>query len=305
MLAAAYRTGLVPQHLHGRTQHKTLQARLSEDIIERRDQSAFFRTAPGRFFLREFLADTTISEEYRQPVPTRRRIRELIRGPALAISQGILDRFIDDNIVIDPNKIYGVLRSGSYYYGDPRIKDDSSVFVRSFVCVIRDSHVLTYRTGAYRENRDTFTSKRSIGFSTLVNIDEHTLFNMKDLGIVDSGVRAAKIDLDIPDISTGGGVSASLNYFVWIRQNVAPGDLLAIVTLECPAWFEPVRRRLALNDLSWLDTSKAVNNIDDFDPWSKFVLLSRYKANLGHYAEVETQSSLSRPAQQRLHKVPT
>src|SRR3954451_24786115 len=85
ILAAACRSGLVPPHLFGKTQHKTLQARVSEDIIARREHSPFFRTAPGRFFLREFLADTSISEEFRRPVPTRRRIRELIRGPALAI----------------------------------------------------------------------------------------------------------------------------------------------------------------------------------------------------------------------------
>ncbi len=52
MLVAAYRHNIVPSHLFGRTQHKTLGARLSKDILERREKSAFFRTAPGRFFLR-------------------------------------------------------------------------------------------------------------------------------------------------------------------------------------------------------------------------------------------------------------
>jgi HB1, ASXL, restriction endonuclease HTH domain len=59
ILAAAYRHGLVPMHLHGNTQHKTLGARISEDIITLHDDSLFFRTAPGRFFLREFLTDVT------------------------------------------------------------------------------------------------------------------------------------------------------------------------------------------------------------------------------------------------------
>jgi hypothetical protein len=45
-------------------------------------RSATNRTAPGRFFLREFLTDVMIPEEHRQPVATRRRFRELMRGPA-------------------------------------------------------------------------------------------------------------------------------------------------------------------------------------------------------------------------------
>jgi hypothetical protein len=34
ILREAYRSDLVPYHLHGATQHKTLQARLSEHILE-------------------------------------------------------------------------------------------------------------------------------------------------------------------------------------------------------------------------------------------------------------------------------
>ena len=81
ILAAAYKRGLVPEHLYGKTQHKTLQARLSEDIVARRDRGAFFRTAPGKFFLRELLRDESLPEEFRRPIPTRRRRRELLRGP--------------------------------------------------------------------------------------------------------------------------------------------------------------------------------------------------------------------------------
>ena len=58
---------MVPLHLHRRTQHKRLGARIGEDIVAKRDKSAFFRVAPGRFFLREFLTDESIAEGYRQP----------------------------------------------------------------------------------------------------------------------------------------------------------------------------------------------------------------------------------------------
>jgi hypothetical protein len=68
ILNAAYKAGIVSDRLYGKTQHKTLGARLSEDLVQRNERSAFFRTAPGKFFLREFLSDTSLPEEYRRPV---------------------------------------------------------------------------------------------------------------------------------------------------------------------------------------------------------------------------------------------
>jgi hypothetical protein len=291
-LAAAYRSGLVPSHLHGKTQHKTLQARISEDIIARRDHSLFFRTAPGRFFLRECLTDTSLPEEFRRPSPTRRRSRELLRGPALAIDYDILKGSTEENVAIRPQKIYALLKAECYRYDDPRDRDTNSVFVRSFVCVHRGSDVLTYRLGRYRDGRDGFMLRRSVGFSTLVHLDEHTLFNLADFGIVDSGVRATKLDLDIPDVTDGERAKASLAYFIWCHQASGANDLLAVIAFECPTWFEPVKRRLALNDLAWMDYSIPVNDIDDFDPWSKSVLLAHYKVNAGLDDECESQTAI-------------
>lgn len=281
MLAAAYRVGLVPPHLHGKTQHKTLQARLSEDIISRREHSPFFRTAPGRFFLREFLTDESLPEDFRRPVPTRRRSRELVRGPALAVAQGDLESLANGHAALPPTAIFSLLKSNRYYYEDPREKKDDSVFVRSFVCVYRNTNVLTYRLGRYRDDRDTFMSRRSIGFSTFVHLDEHTLFNFEDYGIVDAGVRATKVDLDIPEVSPPDEQMAALSYFIWTGEQGTAGDLLAVVRFECPSWFEPVKRRLALNDLRWLDITQPVNNIDDFDPWSRSILLAYRSGTCG------------------------
>ncbi len=60
MLEMAYEAGVVPPHLHGRTQQKTLQARLSEDILHHREKSAFYRTEPGQFALKIFLDDPDV-----------------------------------------------------------------------------------------------------------------------------------------------------------------------------------------------------------------------------------------------------
>jgi hypothetical protein len=46
----AKKYGFLAPHLHGATMHKTLHARLSEDILKHRFRSIFYRTSPGIFF---------------------------------------------------------------------------------------------------------------------------------------------------------------------------------------------------------------------------------------------------------------
>lgn len=278
ILETAYRRSLVPTHLHGKTQHKTLQARISEDIVERREHGLFFRTEPGRFFLRKFLTDESIPAEFRSEFPTRRRVRELVRGPALALEYDLLKEIATQDTPIDPQTIFAALSSERYQYDDPRGKTEKLVFVRSFVCVCRGNDLLSYRVGRYRDDRDTFMSRRSIGFSTFVNIDDQTLFNIGTLGVVEAGVGATKIDLDIPESPTGEQLNAHLSYFIWATKGSDSTDLLAVIDFECPSWFEPLKRRLALNDLCWLDASKPVNDLNDFDPWSRLVLMAHYRS---------------------------
>jgi hypothetical protein len=281
ILAEAHRAGLVPPTLYGKTQHKTLGARISEDILSQRDRSRFFRTAPGRYFLREFLEDPSIPKEYRQPFPARRRIRELARGPALAVTEESVCLRLQNSKTLSTKAILGLLRKQSYAYLDPK-KAPNALFVRSFVCVRRGSSVLSYRLGRYRDDRDTFMQKRSIGFTTLVHVDEHTLFNVGDMGIVEAGVRAVKIDLDIPPALAEEKVTsdeAELRKFVWVSHDDGRSDLLAIITYRCPQWFEPVKRRLALNDIEWIDVH-GINNIADYDPWSRRVLEAHNRSEI-------------------------
>jgi hypothetical protein len=137
ILEAAYRYDLVPARLHGQTQHKTLQARISEDIIARRDNSLFFRTEPGKFFLRKYLTDTSLPEEFRTVFPTRRRIRELARGPSLALERTALQKIAKRNVPFGWRKLIKLLQSEHYRYEDPRFCRNDFVFVRSFVCIFR------------------------------------------------------------------------------------------------------------------------------------------------------------------------
>jgi hypothetical protein len=275
ILTAAYLSEVVPPNLYGKTQHKTLQARLSEDILLNRERSAFFRCAPGKFFLREFMHDISLPVEFRTPIVARRRLRDLKAQAALAFKVDDLRAFTTSGNALKSDAVYGLIEDGRHSYVDPKEPPVDHAMVWSFVVVLRSLDVLTYRLGRYREERDAFFNRRSLGFFTLISQHDSSLFDVVDAGISSTGLRAAKMDLDIlfdtpNDCVLGQRTSATR--FVYVNQSCeTPPSLLSIVPFVCPAWFEPTKRRLAINDLSWMSIVAPPNNLDDFEPWSRCI----------------------------------
>lgn len=274
ILREAYRLGLVPDHLYGATQHKTLQARLSEHILDLRDDAVFFRTAPGRFFLREFLHDDTIPAELRRPIVARRRTRELRRKDVLALPKRALPATTRDGQTLPADALHLPIKERAYHYAiDVARRSPSDVLVWSFVIVLRESEILTYRQGRYREDRDAFHERRSIGFYAPVIKADHSLFSQADHGLVTSGLETLAIDLDMANDAEWHDLATNAHLQTLVYAEIGQrADLLGVVRLDCPSWFEPLTRRLAINDLTWHDLSKPTNHIEDYDPWSQIVL---------------------------------
>lgn len=274
ILRAAYERGMAPSHLRGKTQQKTLGARLSEDILHLRDGSRFYRTAPGRFFLRELVDDSSIPQDLRQPIVARRRLRDLAQKRSLALSRSIFADSAQPGAIIDSSSVFDMLRQGQFHYAtSARGRNSEDLVVWAFMLVIKKGAVLTYRQGHYRENRDTFMHKRTVGFYTPVIDQDLSLFDQKDHGIVSSGIRAIATDLDLHD----AGLSSVLEEYSTLRAFVLPSvptshDLLAVVSFSCPDWLDPTTKRLAINDLEWLDLNRLPNHREDFDPWSQAIL---------------------------------
>jgi hypothetical protein len=280
ILRIAYPSGKVPRHLYGKTQHKTLGARLAEDILERGDRSLFYRNEPGRYFLTQFLDDETIPSQYRQRFVARRRRRQLAQPKPLALTLRDLpapnrDRSIPVEAILD------LLIRGIYHYpSSTKTAGPEDVIVWSFVIVARGSRVLTYRHGEYREERDSFRNRRAIGFYAPVLEGDRTLFDLDDHGIVHRGISTISIDLGLTtqvDLVGPGSRIATLESFITLSE---PGrtSLLSVIRFEAPEWFEPYARRLAINDLQWIDFAIPRNHAEDFDPWSAAVMAASFRA---------------------------
>lgn len=274
ILRMAYQMGVAPAHLRGKTQHKTLGARLSEDILLRRTASRFYRTAPGRFLLTEFLDDTSIPEDLRKPIIARRRKRTLPAHHILALDEKELPKECDaETMSID--EISELFERGKFHYSlDIKNRLPNEIFIWSFSIVIRDRKILSYRQGMFREDRDTFYQKRTIGFYSPVIHDDLSLFDQMDNGILHSGVKTLVYDLDLyqTELTNMVARSSELKLFVRPKGESRSNDLLAIVEFSCPDWLDPTSSRLAINDMEWMDLKNIPNHESDFDPWSWAIL---------------------------------
>lgn len=269
ILDAAYKARLVPKHLYGKTQEKTLQARLSSDILQRRSTSAFYRTEPGMFFLTSLISDPEIPPKYKERFAARRRTRDLHQGPTLLIDES----FVED---CDPGLFFdwkGFLHSAEqasaihYAHGDEQA---DQLVVWTFSIVRRGSEVLSYRVGRYRDDHDTFANKRTIGFPGVVSFHDCTLFSDGDYGAGENALEAILSDLDISAAAIHGEAIAQPQPLQAIKvyRDERNSALMVIMDWACPNWFEPATRRLSINDPCWMDIRTKPNNIDDFEPWT-------------------------------------
>jgi hypothetical protein len=306
ILFEARKRDLMPHTLHGETQHKTLQARLSEDILQRRDHSPFFRTKPGQFFLTQFLTDESIPLEYRQRITARRRTRDLSRGEALCVHVEHVKRVLGQNNSISGSAFCEGVVSGSFEFSYCAKPSPDLAQVWALAFMRRGDEILCHRAGRYRDDRDSFAHRQTLTFSTSVVESDHTLFDDGCLGISSSAFAAISTDLDIPR-TYGGGVELefrrSTRLACWSGPASEENALLIFVEFEPPSWFEPIGRRLSLNDIHWIDITVPPNNLDDFDPWSKTLLLNLMEQTATQRKRDDAASKNSTRNGNRQHKV--
>lgn len=274
ILAAARVADILPDHLYGKTQQKTLQARLSEDILHNRESSIFYRTMPGQFALKEFLTDPEFPSKWKVEFPARRRTRDLKRPDSLAVPRAVVNTIKNTIISMSEfSELLGDFEAVVAMHPDEMAEREYCA-VWTFSIVQRVNEVLAYRIGRYRDDRDTFANRRSIGFPGTLAVEDASLFSTDSLGILDCAVSVLQQDLDL-SMAT---FEQSEEYLPKVEYVTALPDLdnrldVVIVALwECPDWFEPTTKRLSFNDPLWLSTGVLPNNIDDFEPWSARVL---------------------------------
>ena len=269
IIQRAYVMNLVPRHLHGKTQHKTLTARISEDILKNRDNSIFFRPYPGRYFLSKFLNDRSLPEEYRRPIIARRRSRQLNREYS-AYLPADYKVSVDEWNCLSAAEFGRIVRRNDIAYDRGGRPADHGMPIWHFSYVRREREILTYRRGRFLDGRENIAIGQTVGFSAPLTHNDRTLFEQNYHGVLGAAVSAVAIDLnlehsiafqELEDRSKfRGGFIAD-----WLGRRA----LVLVCHIQIPKDFAVETSRLAIKDLTWVGLDEFRRRLYDYDRWSQ------------------------------------
>ena len=270
ILLTAYQLRLVPAHLYGKTQHKTLQARLSEDILKNWNISAFVRTAPGRFYLRELNSRDRLNKESESEFVAPLRSEQLKKYYVACLRRQHLAEYAARYPTILPlNKVENLAVE---YHKLSTIKDQADLLVlRIFVLLFKNGEILVHRTDV--PSRKGRRQIYSLGVTGQVRRGDHNLFSSDKFGLTDAALRTLSIHLRLRTVELQEVLDMqSLNVSRVLLDGAGSDGALELVALaacycdstidfdnpELKNWFE-----------GWVPISQRRNDLHMFDSWSQ------------------------------------
>ena len=281
ILDVASEQGILPEHLHGKTQYKTLAARLSTEIRERAARSPFYRTAANRFFLRELASDQHV--EYIAP----RREKTLHNEHVLTVPDVFLRKEEADGLLLEIDAVIeSAERQESFRYvvrKEAERRFDVKQII-SYAIVFRSGKILTYRRGVFNSAADELQGMKSIGFGGLVSDQDLTLFDSSGHGIFENARRELREEL-VFDQSEIKQLEKPESFRLLCGINTyetteARKHLAVVIVYFCSNAFVPRKNEMSINDLRWTDISEPENDLSSFEPWSRTILAAIYSGEL-------------------------
>lgn len=269
IIQRAYVMGVVPSHLYGKTQHKTLTARISEDILERKEQSLFFRPYPGRYFLSKFLGDESLPEEYRRRIIARRRARQLSKEYAAFLPRGYALR-VDEWGCFSRQEFSKVVRRNDVAYDRNGEASEIAMPIWHFSYVRRGSQILTYKRGKYLDGRQDISKGKTIGFASPLTHDDRSLFEQSYHGVLGAAVSVVSIDLNLEHSRAFQQIEVNSRFRGGFVVETSHGQAIVLVChIEIPKGFSVDTSRLAIKELEWETVHDFRRRLYDYDLWSQ------------------------------------
>lgn len=277
--------GLFPKTGLSHTPQKSMQARLSMDILEN-PQSPFVRTSKGRFFLRELLplpgqADNADGAHSLSVYTAERRAPLAATERVLCISRSNYSKYLDFQGIgrVGINDPLSFLTRQSTTYLPRSIAETSDDYkqIITYTVIQHQSKILSFRRGLYNRAASFLRGSQCIGFGGHVSEDDHTLFSIDDLGIRHNAAREINEELLLP----GGRPridASSLEYLGILNDDSSDVGVrhLAVVLRyyvdDWQSWKRVSRGEASINRLRWLDTISESIRLAEFEYWSQLVL---------------------------------
>lgn len=273
ILKAAYQLQIVPRDLYGRTQHKTLHARLATDILKRRMKSDFYRTGPGRFFLRTLKNDQTISARYKTEYIAPLRSTQLGRFDVIAFQRSEIKQLVSSHE--DLVGVGDLVNQHWRYCRMDEVRSDSDMLAfRLFVILLNDQQILlSHRSGA---GEDELPACMTLGFDGFVKREDKSLFSEDEVGLIDAVLRTIVECVELPPDALWRlkDVADSSAKYVLFEEVEAPAsdDLMVVVSLDCSEIPEVVECTNKIAAMGWQGLPIRANDLSSYDRWSAKIL---------------------------------
>ncbi|MFP5517375.1 MAG: hypothetical protein ACLGJC_30380 [Alphaproteobacteria bacterium] len=149
-LANKYR--MIPDHLHGKTIHKTLQARISENIVKYRFKSPFFRVSPGIFYLRNLQDENAYGLSQLSEYVAIRRQKSPRRQRVLCIDASYLKEIVESKEEVNQSGDKILLNHSKYLRKDVADHSPGLIKVLSFTVVKDGDRILAHQIGRFSDH---------------------------------------------------------------------------------------------------------------------------------------------------------
>jgi predicted NUDIX family phosphoesterase len=309
--------GLFGDHVMSRTPEKSMQARLSTDILSRGQSSRFARTSKGRFTLRSKLDENQGGNVSGTGSPieylAERRTLRTPKEEVLCVREEAFHKLLTfQGIDTDSNEILSqLLRDRQLEYvarSEAESKDNAKQFI-TYVLVQCGQRLLFFKRSYLSRAAEFLRGSKCIGFGGHVTAADKDILSREDHGLAWCARRELSEELRLPERvrlpkrleESGNSDHSTLKLF----QNV-PLERLAIlnddssevgrrhVAVVYRAWLTDwdQMRRLHKGDssikgLGWIDLSNDTVDIAEFEYWSQLCLRKFYPSTVVAKAKFE------------------
>lgn len=285
ILETAEDFGFLPDHLFGATQHKTLNARLSEHILEKGSDSLFFRTAPGTYFLSD-LAERMPTDNAYRVFHGVRRSKEVQNETVLVCEKADLSSLVGYGFAPYDEDDFRAAFENIMFFKE-RIAAERDDTVKQFVTFTifhYNQHILVHRRGRYSTASERLKGAYSVGFGGHVNSEDFDLFNSGGEALVHNAARELweelYLDAQYTNINEVKSRTTICSYINVDDTEDAQHHVAVLVKVRHRSKKLPSKGELSINELHWLDTTVALNDLSKFDLWSQLILENIYRGEI-------------------------
>jgi predicted NUDIX family phosphoesterase len=305
--------GLFGDHVMSRTPEKSMQARLSIDILTRGPQSLFARTSKGRFTVRAKLASATLvpdsATDSDGPATEYLAERRVLRTPkeeVLCVKESSFSELLTfQGVDTDPGEILTqLLQPNNIEYvarSEAETRNDAKQFI-TYVLIQCGQRLLFFKRSYLSRAAEFLRGSKCVGFGGHVSAADIDILSHSDHGLSFCARRELSEELRLPDKTQRGAIKdgphSPSHETLKLFQGV-PLERLAIlnddssevgrrhVAVVYRAWLSDwaQAKQLQKGDSSikgigWIDLSKDTVDIAEFEYWSQLCLRRFYPSTV-------------------------